>query len=179
VTAPPIRADKPSPGTLIPRLGSALAATGKGEQMRGLRPRWLTMGAGLVLALLSTNCGGGGNSVEATLSNFEIALDSDTADSGDVTFKVKNDGPSVHEFVVFKTDLAPDKLPTTQERGVTIVDENGQGLESVDEVEDVANGASADLEVNLQPGHYVLVCNRSEDGGHYRQGMRTELTVSS
>jgi uncharacterized cupredoxin-like copper-binding protein len=136
------------------------------------------MAAGLALALVSTGCGGG-NGIDATLSNFEIDLDSDTADSGEVTFKIKNNGPSVHEFVVFKTDLAPDQLPTTQDNGVTIVDEAGQGVEAVDEVEDIANGASADLKVNLEPGKYVLLCNRSDDGGHYGQGMHAAFTVSS
>jgi uncharacterized cupredoxin-like copper-binding protein len=146
--------------------------------MKRLRTRWLTMAAGMALALVSTGCGGG-NSVDATLSNFEIDLASDTADSGEVTFKIKNGGPSVHEFVVFKTDLAPDQLPTTQDAGVTIVDEEGQGVEAIDEVEDIANGASADLKVNLEPGKYVLLCNRSEDGGHFSQGMHAAFTVTS
>ena len=35
-----------------------------------------------------------------------IDLDDDTGESGEVRFKIKNNGPSVHEFVVFKTDLA-------------------------------------------------------------------------
>ena len=147
--------------------------------MGRLRARWLTMAAGMALALVSTGCGGGGNSVDATLSNFEIELDSDTASSGEVTFKIKNKGPSVHEFAVFKTDLAPDKLPTTQDAGVTIVDEERPGVEAVDEVEDIANGAAADLKVDLQPGKYVLLCNRSDDGGHYGQGMHAAFTVSS
>ncbi len=152
---------------------------GRGNEMRRLRTRWLTMAAGMVLALVSSGCGGGGNSVDATLSNFEIDLDSSTVDSGEVRFKIKNNGPSVHELVVFRTDLAPDKLPTTQDAGVTIVDEEGPGVEAVDEVEDIANGASAELNVNLQPGKYVLLCNRSEDGGHYSQGMHAAFMVSS
>ena len=147
--------------------------------MRGFRTRWVTLAGGFILALVASGCGGGGNSVDATLSNFAIDLDSSTGESGEVTFKIKNNGPSVHEFVVFKTDLASDQLPTKDESGVKIVDEVGQGVEAVDEVEDIANGASADLKVNLQPGTYVLLCNRSEDGGHYAQGMHTAFTVSS
>ena len=147
--------------------------------MKRLRARWMTFAAGMALAFVASGCGGGGNSVDATLSNFEIDLDSDTADSGEVTFKIKNNGPSVHEFVVFKTDLAPDQLPTTQDNGVTIVDEAGQGVEAIDEVEDIANGASADLKVTLEAGKYVLLCNRSDDGGHYGQGMHSAFTISS
>ena len=147
--------------------------------MKGFRARWLTLAAGFALALVASSCGGGGNSVDATLANFSITLDSSSAKSGEVTFNLTNDGPSVHEFVVVKTDLAPDQLPTKDEGGVQIVDEEGAGIEPVDEVEDIANGASADLKVTLQPGSYVLLCNRSEDGGHYSQGMHTAFTVSS
>jgi uncharacterized cupredoxin-like copper-binding protein len=96
-----------------------------------------------------------------------------------VTFDIQNNGPSVHEFVVLKTDLAPDQLPTTQEDGVTIADEEAPGIEPIDEVEDIAPGASSDLKVNLQPGNYMLIRNISSDGGHYVQGMHTAFTVSS
>lgn len=45
------------------------------------------------------------------LSDFEIELGATSAPAGEVTFKVQNTGPSVHEFVVFQTDLEPDALP--------------------------------------------------------------------
>jgi uncharacterized cupredoxin-like copper-binding protein len=147
--------------------------------MRDSRIRVLSLVAVCAIALGASACGGGGNSVDAALANFSITLDKSSASSGDVTFKLKNNGPSIHEFVVMKTDLAPDALPTTQDNGVTIVDEEGQGIEPIDEVEDIANGASPDLKVNLQPGKYVLLCNRSEDGGHYDQGMHTAFTITS
>src|SRR6266536_1904991 len=147
--------------------------------MKRFRARWLLAAAVVALALGASSCGGGGNSVVATLSNFKIDLDKGSASSGEVTFNIKNDGPSVHEFVVLKTDIAPDQLPTTQENGVTIADEEAPGIEPIDEVEDIASGASADLKVNLQPGNYVLICNIPKDGGHYIQGMHTAFTVSS
>jgi uncharacterized cupredoxin-like copper-binding protein len=147
--------------------------------MRRLRARWLLAAAAVTLVLGLSSCGGGGKGVDATLSNFKIDLDKASASSGEVTFNIKNDGPSVHEFVVLKTDLAPDQLPTTQENGATIADEEAPGIEPVDEVEDIESGASADLKVDLQPGSYVLICNISTDGGHYVQGMRTAFTVSS
>jgi uncharacterized cupredoxin-like copper-binding protein len=147
--------------------------------MKTFRARWLLAAAGVTMVLGLSSCGGGGKGVDATLSNFKINLGKASASSGEVTFNIKNDGPSVHEFVVLKTDLAPDQLPTTQEDGVTIADEEAPGIEPVDEVEDIASGASADLKVDLQPGNYVLICNISSDGGHYVQGMRTAFTVSS
>jgi hypothetical protein len=63
---------------------------------------------------------------DAALSNFKIDLGKASASSGEVTFDIQNNGPSVHEFVVLKTD-APDQLPTTQEDGVTIGDEEAPG----------------------------------------------------
>src|SRR6266545_4435130 len=99
--------------------------------MKRFRARWLLAAAAVVLALGLSSCGGGGSGVDATLSNFKIDLGKGSASNGEVTFNIKNAGPSVHEFVVLKTDLAPDQLPTTQENGVTIVDEEGQGIEPV------------------------------------------------
>jgi uncharacterized cupredoxin-like copper-binding protein len=132
------------------------------------------------LLLLLAACGGGGNKVGATLSNFKIDLDKTSAKSGDVSFNIKNNGPSVHEFVVFKTDLAPDQLPTTTaDNGATIVDEEGQGVEAIDEKEDIPVGSSTTLKVNLAPGKYVLICNIETDGGHYELGMHAAFTVSS
>ena len=49
--------------------------------------------------------------------------ESDSADAGDVKFNVENTGlDDVHEFVVLKTDLDPDALPTLPDGSV---DENG------------------------------------------------------
>ncbi|HEY3211316.1 MAG TPA: hypothetical protein VGL18_16300 [Actinomycetota bacterium] len=145
--------------------------------MRHARIRVLSMMAVAALALGAAACGGGGG-IKATLTNFKIELGSSTAKSGEVTFDIKNNGPSVHEFVVFKTDLAPDQLPTTEENGVTIVDEEGAGIEAIDEKEDIAVNASTSLTVTLAAGKYVLLCNRPQDGGHYEQGMHTAFTVT-
>jgi uncharacterized cupredoxin-like copper-binding protein len=141
--------------------------------------RLIRLSLPVMLLLLGAACGGGGgNNVGTTLSNFKIALDKSSVKTGEVTFKIKNDGPSTHEFVVLKTDLAADALPTKDENGVMIVDEEGQGIEPVDEKEDIPSGSSTSLKVNLAPGTYVLICNISEDGGHYTQGMRTSFTVT-
>jgi uncharacterized cupredoxin-like copper-binding protein len=134
-----------------------------------------------VLLFLGGACGGGdGNDVGTTLSNFKIALDKTSMKTGQITFKIKNDGPSTHEFVVFKTDLAPDALPTTTaDNGATIVDEKGTGVEAIDEKEDIPSGSATSLTVNLAPGSYVLICNIEDDGGHYVNGMHTAFTVSA
>jgi len=129
-------------------------------------------------ALLAGACGGGekANSVDATLADFTITLGSTSAKAGEVTFKIKNNGPSVHEFVVFQTDLAPDALPTIEENGIPIVDEEGEGITAVDEVEDIAVNATPELKVTLAAGAYVVICNVP---AHYQQGMHTAFTVTS
>ena len=125
-----------------------------------------------VVLLMAAACsGGGGNAIDATLEDFSISLDPSTASAGNVTFDITNDGPSVHEFVVFRTDLAEDQLPTDDSGAV---DEEGEGIELVDEVEDIPVDSTESLDVNLDAGSYVVICNIP---GHYSQGMHTSLTV--
>ena len=115
--------------------------------------------------------GGAAGTIDATLKDFEIQLSDSSAPAGEVTFEVKNEGPSVHEFVVFETDLKPDKLPTDDNGDVA----EGDDLEPVDEIEDIEPDATPSLTVDLAAGHYVVACNVP---GHYRQGMHTEFTAT-
>lgn len=129
------------------------------------------------LAIAMTSCGGDGG-VGATLKDFEIDLAETSATAGEVTFNIKNDGPSEHEFVVFKTDLAPDALPTIEDdNGLTLVDEEGAGpdLELIDEAEAIAPDSSIDLTVTLDAGSYVIICNVPD---HYAQGMHAGFTAN-
>jgi uncharacterized cupredoxin-like copper-binding protein len=142
----------------------------------------------LAVALVGAACGGDedetsappasggtdtgmGTPISVTEKDFSIAVDPASAAAGEISFEVTNDGPSVHEFVVFKTDLAPDALPTD---GAT-VDEEGEGLTAVDEIEDIAVGSTQTLDVDLDAGNYVLICNIA---GHYESGMHTAFTVT-
>jgi uncharacterized cupredoxin-like copper-binding protein len=123
-----------------------------------------------------TNDSGGGSDgeaeVHAPLEDFHIKLDETSAAAGPVAFEVDNKGPSTHEFVVVKTDLAADKLPTDENGDV---DEEGDGITAVDEIEDIAKGDSPKLEVDLEAGDYVVFCNLP---GHYRQGMHATFTAT-
>jgi uncharacterized cupredoxin-like copper-binding protein len=117
--------------------------------------------------------------VDVTLQEFEVGPDPDSTSAGEVTFTVTNTGPNdVHEFVVVKTDLAPDALPTDS---TGAVDENGAGIEPVDEIEDIAVDSTESLTVNLEAGSYVLMCNiydKAEKEAHYQMGMRTAFSVT-
>jgi uncharacterized cupredoxin-like copper-binding protein len=126
-----------------------------------------------VLAILPTSCSGSGSAaatgdVAVTLKDFAVAAEPATFEPGDITFGIHNDGPSVHEFVILRTDDAPDALPV--ENGVIPEDQ----VDLVDEAEDIAPGTDTTLDVSLEPGSYVLVCNLP---AHYAAGMRTAFTV--
>jgi uncharacterized cupredoxin-like copper-binding protein len=134
-------------------------------------------------ALLSlASCGGGsGTTVAVTLQEFAVVPAQDSAPAGSITFDVENKGPEdTHEFVVIKTDLAPDALPTAEDGSV---DETGEGIDEViGEIEDIAPGSKETLKVDLEAGSYVLICNVVEEEGadtlvHYALGMRTGFTV--
>jgi len=114
--------------------------------------------------------------LDVTLQEFSVIPAQDSVSSGDVTFKTSNKGPKdVHELVVIKTDLDPDQLPTEADGSVN---EEASGLEGIGEVEDVEVGQTKTFTVHLDPGHYVMICNIVDKvGAHYRDGMRTALTV--
>ncbi len=134
----------------------------------------------LSLAATLAACGTSTTSVDISLREFSIAPSVATAPAGTVTFEVTNDGPNdVHEFVVIRTDLAIDALPTDDDGAVL---EDGEGMEVIDEIEDLAVGSSETLMLDLEPGTYVLICNivEEEDGtteAHYAMGMRAAFTV--
>ena len=125
-----------------------------------------------------TGATGGGTTVDVTVQEFAVIPASSSAPAGDVTFDVTNKGPDdTHEFVVFKTDLAPDALPTVADGSV---DEEGEGLELIDEIEDIAVGDTPTLTVSLDAGSYVFICNiydKAEKEAHYQEGMRVAFTV--
>jgi uncharacterized cupredoxin-like copper-binding protein len=121
------------------------------------------------LALAGVACSGGGTAVHATLKDDSITIDPDSTAAGKISFDIRNDGTMTHEFEIFRTDLAPDALPTDGD----VVD--GGGLQAIDEIEDVAPGTSAQLNVDLSPGSYVMICNLP---GHYSKGMHSGFTVT-
>ena len=121
-----------------------------------------------------TGATGGGTTVDVTVQEFAVIPASSSAPAGDVTNKGPDD---THEFVVFKTDLAPDALPTVADGSV---DEEGEGLELIDEIEDIAVGDTPTLTVSLDAGNYVFICNiydKAEQEAHYQEGMRVAFTV--
>jgi uncharacterized cupredoxin-like copper-binding protein len=120
-----------------------------------------------------------GTTVKATLTEWAVVLDKASVPAGDVKFEVTNAGTQFkHEFVVIKTDLAPDALPATDGK----VEEEGSGIGFIGELEELEIGASGSVSFPLTAGKYVLICNIVETGSghesHYNQGMRAVFTVN-
>ena len=55
------------------------------------------------------------------------------------------------------------------------MDEEGEGITAIDEIEDIGGGTEQTLTVDLDAGPYVLFCNLPT---HYSQGMHAAFTVS-
>jgi len=115
-----------------------------------------------------------------TVQEFSINPEKKSAKAGKITFNVENKGPSqAHEFLVFKTDLGVDELPTQSDGSL---DEEDPALEMIDEITQFNPGQKKSLTVELEPGKYILACNVGEETGgqvesHFKQGMRTAFTV--
>lgn len=130
---------------------------------------------GCLLAITATSCGGSGSAgsatgdVTVTMKDFSITTSAASFPAGDITFGIQNDGPSAHEFVILRTDDAPDALPV--ENGEIPEDQ----VDLVDEAEDIAPGTGTSLGANLTAGSYVLVCNLPS---HYAAGMHAAFTVT-
>jgi uncharacterized cupredoxin-like copper-binding protein len=128
----------------------------------------LAAAAALVIPACSSDSGG----IAVALSDFKVEPAESSASAGELTFEVTNDAEQTHEFVIFQTDLAPDALPTNTDGDV---DEEGEGVTIIDEIEDITSGSTPSLTVTLDAGSYVFICNLP---GHYRQGMHAAFTVN-
>jgi uncharacterized cupredoxin-like copper-binding protein len=105
--------------------------------------------------------------------DFAMTTSTQTVHAGYVTFHVTNTGPSTHEFLVDRTDVAADALPL-QKNDIT-ANEDSPRLHEVGSLSEVRLGATRDLTLKLPAGNYVMFCNLS---GHYRGGMYAALKVT-
>lgn len=110
-----------------------------------------------------------GVTLATDLKEFAIAANPASVAPGRVTVTAKNSGAVLHELVLIKSDADPKSLAIGADGAV---DESA--LESPGEIEDIAAGASAKAEFNLDAGKYLLICNIP---GHYAGGMVASITV--
>ena len=114
------------------------------------------------------------NNVNATVADFQLTLDRASATAGVVAVHVSGKGPSEHELVAFKTDLAPDALPI--DPATSKMDENNPGVQHFSpEAEKIGPGGEKSINLNLPAGKYVFICNVP---GHYKLGMHAAFTVN-
>ncbi|RJQ07726.1 MAG: hypothetical protein C4558_09160 [Dehalococcoidia bacterium] len=109
------------------------------------------------------------STVTITLKDFGVAASLASAPAGRVTFVVQNAGAIPHEFIVVKSDLAPDQLPQVNQKVVDV-----SKVQVVAETEPFDSGKKQELTAELQPGRYVLLCNVES---HYISGMHTAFTA--
>jgi len=125
------------------------------------------------LGAVTVSCGGEGGDADmtVTLRDDGIDLSVDVLDAGDVTFSGTNEGTLTHESEVFSVPEGVDANALPLDGDIARADEL---LTVIDEVEDIAPATSADLNLNLEPGSYAVICNLP---GHYANGMHATFTV--
>ena len=144
---------------------------------------------GLILG--SAACGGKSTPSSAgkttnlavTLQEYAVIPAQASSPAGRFNFTVENKGPMHdHEFVVIRTDLAPDALPTKPDGSV---EEGGAGIiQVIGEIEEFSPGKTETTTMALAAGKYVFVCNVVDTHMsettlvHYKLGMRTAFTVT-
>ena len=100
--------------------------------------------------------------VDVTLKEWSITTSVPSAKAGAVTFNITNAGPAnSHEFIILKTDIAPDALPTARDKSLN---ESGTGITSPGEGGVLAVAKKQTIRVTMTPGKYVFVDNIVERG---------------
>ena len=134
----------------------------------------LVVGA-IVIGLLANDSGGGApkGDIQAVTVDYAIHMPHTLA-TGHHTVGLTNNGKEGHEIVIFRTTLPADNLPLNSDGDVN---EESPQLTSVGDSGDALppGQAKSFTTSDLQPGHYVAVCNLP---GHYKLGMHINLQVS-
>ena len=107
------------------------------------------------------------SAIDVALSEWKVDPAQASVAAGTVVFNARNDGQAPHELEVIATDTPAGDFPVEDSRAKT----DG---EKVGEVEGIAAGQSKTLEVDLESGHYALICNLP---GHYQPGMYADFEV--
>jgi uncharacterized cupredoxin-like copper-binding protein len=105
------------------------------------------------------------------MESMRMDLSTKQIRAGKVTFNVTNASQNlIHEFVVVRSNKPIESLLYNEDEKE--IKENA--LEVVNEIEDIQPGQSGTLAVKLEPGSYVMLCNKA---GHFKAGMVNQLSV--
>jgi uncharacterized cupredoxin-like copper-binding protein/uncharacterized membrane protein YkgB len=141
------------PGALVLITTLALAACGGGVSQAGEPPPQVASASSESIPSASDTAGeksGDTTTVNVVTKEFIISLDPAPISAGSITFVVKNEGHTPHDFAITIDGVL---------RKTSMIDP----------------GKTASLSVKLQPGTYTYVCTV---WGHAMQGMRGTFTVA-
>jgi uncharacterized cupredoxin-like copper-binding protein len=110
--------------------------------------------------------------IDVSPTSMSLVPSAKSASAGTITFVVTNNGTREHEFLVLETDIPATDLPVMSNDRV---DEEGEGVENLGEIGSVKVGETKTLELDLDAGHYDLICNLV---GHVRMGMVSDFDVT-
>ena len=111
------------------------------------------------------------NKITGSVYEWGVNVSAGKAKEGEVTFSIANFGSIPHEFIVVKTDFKPGEIPLGDNNRF---DEEGEGIEAIDEIAEFEVDSAQVLKVNLESGAYQLLCNIA---GHYKNGMYIPFEV--
>jgi len=118
------------------------------------------------LALLLTACGGGGSTLNVTITDFAYDHATYTVPAGaEVTMNVKNNGAVEHEFAIMK--LGTSVTPPFGEK------DEGNIFWELDAIE-AGTTKSGTFTAPTEPGTYEVICGLE---GHIEKGMVASLIV--
>lgn len=145
--------------------------------MQQEKRRGQAAGIAALLAFIVVGCGApagpaADQHLDVTLSDFAIEPERRVVAPGLTDFRAFNEGPTVHELILVRTDLEADELPL-QADGLTAVEE-APTVEFVVADEGIDLEEHGGFQVQLTPGKYVLYCNLE---GHYLGAMYADLEV--
>jgi uncharacterized cupredoxin-like copper-binding protein len=126
----------------------------------------------VVIAYAVQSSSGPSGDVQALTVDFKVLMPT-TLKTGTHTIGLTNHGKVPHELVLFKTDLRANQLPLSTDGDVN--EESALVKNVADSGDSLKPGGTKSFTTSsLTPGHYVAVCNLP---GHYRLGMRLDVTV--
>lgn len=112
----------------------------------------------------------GVTTVTVTQDSFSIELSPASVPAGNITFYITNAAEDrEHDLLVIRSDEPAAELPTNDQGGVLFGEVEVMGGSG-----NIPPGATAELSLELEPGHYALI---SSGQGSYAEGMYADLTV--
>ena len=123
------------------------------------------LGVLLSVALVLTACGGAPTKLNVTMTDYKYdPMDNTIAAGQEITFKIKNDGANLHEYVIMNFG---------QTVGEKFGDEDEANIFWEVEV-DPGQSKTVTFTAPSEPGTYEIVCGTE---GHLEQGMKGTLVV--